>query len=198
MTGSSRHPKIEIEYPTWVDSLAKWNEPYESSEDKMRLAIAVSRTNVDRGDVTRETTGISGTGTYVIEPRYQISTVLAGHIGRTELGVHYFVRQGYAAPYFRSQVTGSVDATADTGKNVLLVSDVNDFRLPMMHSVDLRISRPFRLINHAWRVDVDLFNVINRATVTALGYDARLASFDTTQQVVSPFAARIGVRFEFK
>jgi hypothetical protein len=40
--------------------------------------------------------------------------------------------------------------------------------------------------------------VINRATVTALGYDARLASFDTTQQVVSPFAARIGVRFEFK
>ena len=50
MTGSSRHPKIEIEYPTWVDSLAKWNEPYESSEDKMRLAIAVSRTNVDRGD----------------------------------------------------------------------------------------------------------------------------------------------------
>ena len=64
-----------------------------------------------------------------------------------------------------------MDATSDTGKNVLLVSDVNEFRLPMMHSVDLRISRPFRLVNHAWRLDVDLFNVINRATVTALGYD---------------------------
>jgi hypothetical protein len=78
------------------------------------------------------------------------------------------------------------------------VSDVNEFRLPMVHSIDLRISRPFRLIGHPWRVDVDLFNVINRASVTALGYDARLASFDTTQQVVSPFALRIGVRFDFK
>jgi len=50
MTVSSRHPKVEIEYPAWVDSVANWNEPYESSEDKMRLAIALSRTNVDRGD----------------------------------------------------------------------------------------------------------------------------------------------------
>jgi len=50
MTGSARHPKVEIEYPAWVDSVAKWNEPYDSSEDKMRLAIALSRTNVDRGD----------------------------------------------------------------------------------------------------------------------------------------------------
>src|SRR6185436_1073452 len=50
MTVSSRHPKVEIEYPAWVDSVANWNEPYESSEDKMRLAIGVSRLNVDRGD----------------------------------------------------------------------------------------------------------------------------------------------------
>ena len=50
MTASSRHPKVEIEYPEWVDSVAKWDEPYESSEDKMRLAIAISRMNVDRGD----------------------------------------------------------------------------------------------------------------------------------------------------
>jgi TonB-dependent Receptor Plug Domain len=154
--------------------------------------------NVDRGDVVRETTGVSATGTYMIEPRYQMSAAIAGHISQFDLGIHYFMRQGYAAPYFRSQVTGSVDATSDTGKNVLLVPDVNEFRLPMTHSIDVRVSRPFRLLNHAWRLDVDLFNVINRATVTALGYDARLTSFDTTQQVVSPFALRIGVRFDFK
>ena len=50
MTVSSRHPKVEIEYPDWVDSIARWDQPYESSEDKMRLAIDVSRLNVDRGD----------------------------------------------------------------------------------------------------------------------------------------------------
>ncbi len=50
MTVSSHHPKVEIEYPEWVDSIARWDEPYESSEDKMRLAIGVSRLNVDRGD----------------------------------------------------------------------------------------------------------------------------------------------------
>jgi tRNA(Arg) A34 adenosine deaminase TadA len=50
MTASSRHPKVEIVYPEWVDSIARWDEPYESSEDKMRLAIAVSQANVDRGD----------------------------------------------------------------------------------------------------------------------------------------------------
>ncbi len=50
MTVSARHPKVEIEYPEWVDSIARWDQPYESSEDKMRLAINVSRLNVDRGD----------------------------------------------------------------------------------------------------------------------------------------------------
>jgi tRNA(Arg) A34 adenosine deaminase TadA len=49
MTASLRHPKVEIEYPAWVDSIVRWDEPYESSEDKMRLAIALSRENVDRG-----------------------------------------------------------------------------------------------------------------------------------------------------
>ena len=50
MTVSSRHPKVEIEYPDWVDSIARWDRPYESSEAKMRLAIDVSRLNVDHGD----------------------------------------------------------------------------------------------------------------------------------------------------
>lgn len=50
MTVSSHHPKVEVEYPDWVDSIATWDLPYESSEDKMRLAIALSRMNVDRGD----------------------------------------------------------------------------------------------------------------------------------------------------
>jgi len=50
MTVFIGHPRVEIEYPDWVDSVADWGRSYESSEDKMRLAIDVARMNVDRGD----------------------------------------------------------------------------------------------------------------------------------------------------
>jgi len=46
---SGTHPVIQIEYPSWVDSVADWNHSYKSDEDRMRLAISVSRTNVENG-----------------------------------------------------------------------------------------------------------------------------------------------------
>ena len=50
MTASALHPVVLVEYPAWVDSVADWERPYETAEDKMRLAIGVSRENVERGD----------------------------------------------------------------------------------------------------------------------------------------------------
>ncbi|MEO8575105.1 MAG: nucleoside deaminase [Gemmatimonadales bacterium] len=49
MSDHSRHPVVHIEYPDWVDSVVDWNRPYVSDEDRMRLAIDVSRENVVRG-----------------------------------------------------------------------------------------------------------------------------------------------------
>jgi len=49
MPDSSRHPVVHIEYPEWVDSVVDWNRGYVSDEDRMRLAIDVSRENVERG-----------------------------------------------------------------------------------------------------------------------------------------------------
>src|SRR5947209_3154392 len=49
MTGSS-HPAVHVEYPAWVDSIADWQNAYDTVEQKMRLAIELSRANVDRGD----------------------------------------------------------------------------------------------------------------------------------------------------
>src|SRR5215212_7598843 len=40
---------VHIEYPYWVDSVADWDRRYESDDERMRLAIAVSRVNVERG-----------------------------------------------------------------------------------------------------------------------------------------------------
>jgi tRNA(Arg) A34 adenosine deaminase TadA len=43
------HPVVHIEYPEWVDSVVDWNRSYPSDDERMRLAIEVSRQNVERG-----------------------------------------------------------------------------------------------------------------------------------------------------
>jgi len=48
MRATNEHPVVHVEYPDWVESLVKWDEPYATDHDRMRLAIAVSRANVER------------------------------------------------------------------------------------------------------------------------------------------------------
>jgi tRNA(Arg) A34 adenosine deaminase TadA len=38
-----------VDYPDWVNSLVDWDKVYSTDEDRMRLAIAVARANVERG-----------------------------------------------------------------------------------------------------------------------------------------------------
>jgi tRNA(Arg) A34 adenosine deaminase TadA len=44
-----RIPPIHIEYPDWVESTVDWDRRYTTDEEKMRLAIDLSRENVVRG-----------------------------------------------------------------------------------------------------------------------------------------------------
>jgi tRNA(Arg) A34 adenosine deaminase TadA len=39
---------VHVDYPAWVDDSIDWDARYRSDEDRMRLAIAVSRENVER------------------------------------------------------------------------------------------------------------------------------------------------------
>lgn len=48
MTPHPEHPVVHVEYPDWAGSLIDWNRRYGSDEERMRLAIAVSRANVER------------------------------------------------------------------------------------------------------------------------------------------------------
>jgi tRNA(Arg) A34 adenosine deaminase TadA len=48
MIAANSHPEVHIEYPDWVSSLVTWDVPYNTQEDRMRLAIAVSRMNVEK------------------------------------------------------------------------------------------------------------------------------------------------------
>lgn len=49
MTRSDAHPIVHIEYPDWVDSVIDFDRAYATDDERMRLAIAVSRENVERG-----------------------------------------------------------------------------------------------------------------------------------------------------
>jgi tRNA(Arg) A34 adenosine deaminase TadA len=42
-------PTIHIDYPPWVDEVVDWERPLHSDEERMRLAIDLSRENVERG-----------------------------------------------------------------------------------------------------------------------------------------------------
>ena len=42
------HPEIRVAYPAWVDHVIDFDRPYVTDEDRMRLAIAVARENVER------------------------------------------------------------------------------------------------------------------------------------------------------
>ena len=46
MTG---FPEVRVAYPDWVGDVVDWGRAYESPEDRMKLAIRLSRENVDRG-----------------------------------------------------------------------------------------------------------------------------------------------------
>jgi tRNA(Arg) A34 adenosine deaminase TadA len=45
----NNQPVVRVEYPDWVQSVVDFTRRYATDEEKMRLAIAVSRENVERG-----------------------------------------------------------------------------------------------------------------------------------------------------
>jgi tRNA(Arg) A34 adenosine deaminase TadA len=44
----SSHPVVHVEYPAWVDDVVNWNRRYTTDEERIRLAVAVARENVER------------------------------------------------------------------------------------------------------------------------------------------------------
>jgi tRNA(Arg) A34 adenosine deaminase TadA len=47
MSPDTSHPVVHVEYPDWVDSVVQWDRIYSSDHNRMRLAIDVSRANVE-------------------------------------------------------------------------------------------------------------------------------------------------------
>lgn len=135
----------------------------------------------------------------MLQPRYQLTGTLSYQtpVG-FDVGVAYTLRQGHAMPFHMSAV--APDALNPDGRNVLLTGDVADARLSPAHSLDGRISKAFSTSGlHLYTVhlDLDVFNILNRAIVLERGYDLTKSDFNRILGVLNPRTARVGVRVTF-
>ena len=154
--------------------------------------------NRDGGEVMVPSTGSGTSSIYLALPRYQF---IANGAYQAKWGVtfaaNYVMRQGFSAPYFTlSDANGAGDAIAPE-KNVLLVSDVGDNRLPAVHSFDGRVSKNFTYRRANINIDMDIFNLFNAGTVLGRNYDLSSSQFDQVREIMNPRIIRFGVRFGF-
>jgi hypothetical protein len=163
-----------------------------------QAAAPLNGPNKDGGLVVTQTSGSGKGNIYLVLPKYQF--ILTGAYQAKwdiNLGLNWVMRQGYALPYYRSQTPGSSDTLNGSGKNVLIVDDVENFRLPTVNSVDFRINKLIRYQRFNFNVDFDLFNLFNASTFLAKQLDFRLGGFDQAREIMNPRIARIGVRVSF-
>jgi hypothetical protein len=119
---------------------------------------APNNPRTDGGAVVTQTGGSGKSNIYLVLPQYQfIANGLYQGPWGFNFGANWIYRQGYAEPFFRSNV-----ATGDTlsnNKSVLAVGDVTDFRLPAVSSLDGRVEKAFKIQRANIMLDLDIFNI---------------------------------------
>ncbi len=171
-------------------------EYFDGPESMTDPTSTLANPNIDGGTVIRQTTGSGKSGIFQVLPSYQfIATGAYQARWGINLGMNMVLRQGFAMPYNRSQF-----ATADPlqrNKTLLLVSDVTDFRLPTVTSLDARIGKEFNIRSARVNLDIDVFNVLNNATILGRQYDLRVTTADNVLEIMNPRILRLGLRFGF-
>ena len=154
---------------------------------------------INGGLVVTQTGGSGKSNIYLVLPQYQfIANGMYQLPWGINVGANYLARQGYAEPYYRSQV-----ATGDplgSRKNVLITPDVGKFRLPTVNSLDARLEKAFKIQRSTIALDLDVFNIGNSATVLGKTYDLRLTGatgYNQTLEIMNPRILRLGGRFTF-
>jgi len=150
------------------------------------------------GVVVRSSTGSGKSGIYMTAPLYQIvANGLYEPLWGISVGANLVTRQGYAEPFFQSNV-----ATGDPlgRKTVLIAPQVDTYRLPAVTSLDGRVEKKFVFGGAKLALDFDVFNLLNAGTILGRQYDARLTGptgFGQVLEIMNPRVARVGVRFVF-
>jgi hypothetical protein len=96
-------------------------------------------------------------------------------------------------PYYVAR--GGADGTIYT----LAVNKVDQFRLPNLFNLDLRLSKEFKIGGQGrFTLIADAFNVLNKATVLERALAANsAASYNQIVEILNPRIFRFGVRLGF-
>jgi hypothetical protein len=153
-------------------------------------------TNQDGGIVIRTSSGSGKSAIYQVLPKYQfIFTGLYQAPYGINLAANMMTRQGFATPYYRTQVPTADPVAAR--KSVLLVTDLDSNRLPTVTSLDLRLGKEFAFQRARFNVDLDVFNALNSGTILGRQFDLRVTTANNVQEIMNPRVLRLGVRFNF-
>ncbi|HJT18617.1 MAG TPA: hypothetical protein VJ853_14575, partial [Thermoanaerobaculia bacterium] len=115
-------------------------------------------------------------------------------------GLAFTGREGYIIPYYRR-----LNTRDGFGNQNILVSGFDQFRLPDLFDLDLRVAKSFSLVRGAGlEISADLFNTLNAETVLWRDYRLRVADGtaftsgqNTIQEMQSPRIFRLGARITF-
>jgi hypothetical protein len=151
--------------------------------------------NQDGGLVSTQTAGSGKSGIFLVLPKYQFIANGAYQMkwGITT-GLNYLFRQGYAQPFYNGAV-GTGAKAGSTG--LLLAGATGDYRLPSMHSLDMRIGKETKIGRAMINFDIDAFNLLNLATTLGKEYDLSLSTGGNIIEIMNPRIIRFGVRIGF-
>ena len=175
-------------------------EYFGSDQSLQDPTSTLANPNIDGGQVLRATGGSGKGAIYMVLPKYQlIANGMYQAMWGLNVAGNMTMRQGYSTAFNQTNVaTGDPQGNV---KNLLLVDDVAEFRLPTVTSLDMRVGKEFQFgmggYNTRFNVDVDFFNVLNSATVLSRRFDQRLATRNDVLEIMNPRIIRLGVRMNF-
>jgi hypothetical protein len=112
------------------------------------------------------------------------------------LGASATGRQGYPVPYVVRVNTGP-NTQGGQGFKQVLVADVDEFRLPDITNIDLRLAKDFHFSGVGLTLAVDAFNVTDQRTVLQRSTRLNIASTNRITELQSPRVFRLGARLTF-
>ena len=180
----------------YFDDLTAMTDPTPRAVYSTSGALTGVSPNVDGGIVGRPTSGSGKSGIVQVLPKYQfIATGLYQAGWGINLAGNLVNRQGFAMPYHRRSVTTS-DPIAPR-KDILVVEEVDDFRLPSVTSFDVRLGKEFAFHRTRFNIDLDVFNLFNSATILGRQYNLTATTANNVQEIMNPRVLRLGARFSF-
>jgi hypothetical protein len=161
-------------------------------------ASPLASPNVNGGLVLTQTAGSGKSNVFLVAPKYQfiLTSAYQARYG-INLGMNYVARQGYSTPYYLGEHAGTDDALNPSGRNILVTTNIGDARLPMVHSLDARVSKSLRLNRITADLDLDFFNLLNASTILGRQFDLNATNADQALEIMNPRVVRLGVRVRF-